>query len=178
MSSEQQQPVNPRIQARLSDDMAAWLNERSARMHSSGHNEQAKIELSLWRDALALELRRIRLALNQAMCIADVLNGHLMSPGLGYRPGLVYAELYDAFDIANDGPVPGYSSYGKKWDIDEQQLLNYLGKLSPVADHALLDAMCRWWELQSREQGLDDAKAFAHVGIRIIDQAEPEQPRA
>lgn len=146
---------NPRIQARLTDDMAGWLAGREERMQQPrNHNRQAMTELGLWRAALEAELRRIRLTPGQANCIADVCNGWLMDASLGSRPGLVYAECYDAFRIARESPGGDLSSYGAKHGPEggdpakwEQDLLDYLGRLGPVADHALRDAVARWWDL-------------------------------
>ncbi len=50
-------------------------------------------------------------------------------------------------------------------DIDEQELLAYLRRLSPVADHALADAIARW-----REQSLDaTVDGFGKVGLRVVE---------
>lgn len=164
-------PVNPRIQVRLGDDDALWLAGRAERMRTVSHNQvspnhQVILELSMWRGALTLELRRIRLTLAQASCIADVCNGWLMDAALGAGLGLVYAECYDAFKIARDVPAgldPEVSSFGAKWEIDEQVLLDYLRDLNPVADHALRDAIARWWQ-----QNLDaTVEGFAVVGLRV-----------
>ncbi|HJX88731.1 MAG TPA: hypothetical protein VJ277_14285 [Gemmatimonadales bacterium] len=152
------------VSFRPSPDLADWLGGRADRMHAASPGEQARIELGMWRDLLAMELRRIRLTLPQASCIADILGGHLMSPGLGYRPGLVYAEVADAFHIAAEGPVPGCSTYGEKWGIDEDALLAYLAELNPAADHALMDALCRWWAQDSEPT----QEGFAKVGITVI----------
>lgn len=156
-------PVNPRLQARLNDDDALWLAERSELMRTGSHNHQAILELSMWRGALAVELRRIRLTLAQASCIADVCNGWLMDATFG---SLVYAECYDAFKIARDvsaGLNPEISSFGAKWEIDEQALLDYLRDLNPVADHALRYAIVCWWQ-----QNLDaTVEGFAKVGLRV-----------
>lgn len=153
-----------RIQVRVSPEAGAWLGDRAGRMQTGSHHEQARAELAMWRDALAAELRRIRLTRAQASCLADVLNGTLIQPGIGR---LVYAEVADAFMLANDGPVPGYSSYGKKWGIDEQALLEYLLRLGPTADHALLDAFSRWWALD----GEATVEGFAEVGLMVADEA-------
>jgi hypothetical protein len=157
--------IDPRIQVRLDDGLAGWLADRTERMHIGSGNQQARVELGMWRDALAAELRRIRLTLAQASCIADVCNGWLMSPGIASRLGMVYAECYDAFRIARDTPVPDLSSYGTKWGIDEKELLDYLGTLGPAADHALQDAISRWWE-HSQDASVD---GFARVGLRVTD---------
>jgi hypothetical protein len=162
-------PVNPRIQIRLRDDDALWLAGRAERMHtavapSGSHNKQAALELSMWRGALVLELRRIRLTLAQASCVADVCNGWAMDATFG--AGLVYVECHDAFRIARDVPAglnPEISSFGAKWEIEEQVLLDYLGGLDPVADHALRDAIACWWQ-----QNLDaTVEGFGAVGLKV-----------
>lgn len=161
-------PDITRIQVRVSPEAGAWLEDRAERMHTGSHHEQARAELAMWRDALAAELRRIRLTRAQAACIADVLNSSHIQPGIGR---LVYAEVSDAFMLANDGPVPGYSSYGKKWNIDEQALLEYLLRLGPTADHALLDAFSRWWALD----GEATVEGFAEVGLTVVDETSDSE---
>lgn len=168
--------VNPRIQARLSDDMASWLAGRAERMHTGGHNQQAITELGLWRAVLEAELRRIRLTISQARCIADVCNGWLMDATIGIRPGLVYAECYDAFQIARE-TGGNISSYGAKHGPEgcdpakwEQDLLDYLGGLSPAADHALRDAIARWWELPDDDELLPEDAGDAEITQREIAQ--------
>ncbi|MEU4234888.1 hypothetical protein AB0F17_62335 [Nonomuraea sp. NPDC026600] len=149
------------IHPQLTKDTAAWLGQRASTMRTGFTDMQATIELGLWRDALAIELSRIRLTLGQARCLTDVLNGHLMAPGLGFKVGLVYADCRDAFGSAGGYP-PGY--FGTKWGIDEQALLTYLGTQSPAADHALLDAITRWWDL-----GVDaSVEGFAQVGLTVV----------
>lgn len=63
------------------------------------------------------------------------------------------------------GALGDVSSYAAKWGIDEQSLLDRLGALGPAADHALRDALSRWWE-QSREA---TAEGFAAVGLRVVE---------
>jgi hypothetical protein len=176
----------PRVQVRISGEIAGWLNGRSDRMHTGSRHQQAAVELGLWRSALKIELGRIRLTLDRANCIGDVLNGHAMSPAVSSRPGLVYAECYDAFAIARETPVPDLSSYGAKWGPEgsdpkqwEQDLLDYLGKLNSVADHALMDAIAKWWDIpetdwEGREPTEDEAREvgvrrFGYVGIEVME---------
>lgn len=166
-----------RLQVRVSDTLAAWLNDRAARMHAGSANVQARSELELWHSALGAELRRIRLTLAQASCIADVCNGWMMDAAIAGSFPLVYAECYDAFRIARDvapGLNPDISSYGAKWQAEgddagpaewEQELLGYLRNLSPAADHALRDAISCWWE-QDLEPTVE---GFAKVGLRVTD---------
>jgi hypothetical protein len=160
------------IQVRLGDGETAWLADRDERMHTGSHHLQARIELGMWQGALAEELRRIRLTLAQASCLADVLNGTLIQPGISLRPGMVYANAFDAFQIARDTPIPAQSSYGAKWGIDEQALLDYLARLGPTADHALLDAISRWW---AQDQDRTVA-GFAAVGLTVVP--DPDATKA
>jgi hypothetical protein len=180
----------PRIQARISGEIAGWLDGRAERMHTGSRHQQAAAELGLWRSALNIELGRIRLTLGQANCIADVCNGWAMGPAIGSRPGLVYAECYDAFAIAREAPVPDLSSYGAKWGPEgcdpkqwEQDLLDYLGKLNAVADHALMDAIAKWWDITGVEWDHDPTEdevremeihLFGTVGLEVTaDKARP-----
>ena len=98
----------------------------------------------------------------------DVLNGFLIQPGISVRPGMVHAEASDAFQIARDTPIPDESSYGAKWGIDERALLDYLARLGPAADHALLDAFSRWWD-QKHDATVE---GFAAVGLIVVPDAE------
>jgi hypothetical protein len=155
----------PRIQARLASHLAEWLDGRAERMHGGGRNQQAITELGLWRMALDAELRKIRLTVPQAACIADVLDGALLPVSIAGSLPLVYAECASAFDIARATPIPEGNTYGAIWNIDEQELLAYLRRLSPVADHALADAIARW-----REQNLDaTVDGFAKIGLHVVD---------
>jgi hypothetical protein len=166
--------VDPRIQVRLDDEQARWLADRTTRMLTGSHNVQARLELDMWRATLRAELRRIRFTLAQASCLADVLNGVLIQPGISIRPGMVYAEASDAFQIARDTPIPEQSSYGAKWDIDEQALLEYLARLGPAADHALLDAFSRWWA-EHRDRSVE---GFAAVGLTVVPDPETKDTTA
>jgi hypothetical protein len=181
----------PRIQARIGNEIAGWLDGRAEQMHTGSRHQQAAVELGLWRSALYTELGRIRLTLGQANCIADVLNGSAMNPVIGSRPGLVYAECYDAFAIAREAPIPDLSSYGAKWGPEgcdpakwEQDLLDYLGKLNAVADHALMDAIAKWWDMpepdwEDHEPTEDEAREleitrFGYVRLEVTaDKARP-----
>lgn len=181
--------ASPRIQARLTGEMAGWLDNRATRMFGSrNRNRQAITELGLWRSVLDLELRRVRLTLAQANCIADVLNGCGMAPAVSARPGMIYAACWEEFQIAREtgGDV---SSYGAKHGPEgcdpkqwEQDLLGYLGRLSPAADHALRDAIAAWWDFPGWDEStLDEEdsdelniRQFATYGIQIRPEGEPQ----
>ena len=162
--------ANPRLQVRLANQLATWLDGRADRMHSGGRNQQAITELGLWKMALDAELRKIMLTVPQASCIADVLNDSLLTTSIAGSLPVVYAECAGAFATARDSPIPDDHAYGTKWGFDEQELLDYLRRLSPVADHALHDAITRW-----REQNLEPTvEGFAQAGLRVVEIQAPE----
>jgi hypothetical protein len=153
--------LQPTVPARTSQ----WLEDRARRRIPRGasRDQQARDELGLWRAALEVELDRVMLTLDQAICVAAVLAGsyYQMAIATGGVPQ-VYAACADAFAIArNRGGTP----YSVQYGIDEHQLLDYLATLGPVADHALADAISRHWD-----QGLGaDGKGFATVGLQVTE---------
>lgn len=161
------------IQFRADSALDEWLARRATLMHNGGTpasgNVQARLELGLWKATLDLELRRIRLTLPQARVVAAVCNTWSLDATIGAGPGLVFAEVYDAFRIAREKDHLGISSYGAQYGIDEQALLDYLGSLGPAADAALRDAITRWWEDDGRE---DTVAGFEKVGLRVTEISE------
>ncbi len=155
-----------RVGFRLNPAVEEWLESRRARMYSPSRSIQAHTELGLWRTVLAEELKRIRLTLGEAQCLASISGGPMLQPTVGHRLGLLFAEAYDAFRLANEGAEE--SSYGAHFGIDEKKLLDWLAGLSPAADLALRDALSRWWETRID----DDAERFRAVGINVIDPKE------
>jgi hypothetical protein len=151
-----------RVQVRLDDATAAWLASRAERAATGSPHRQARAELALLDMLLAAELRGLRLTLPEARCVADVVAGSLLQTSV-MRPGRVYAECFDAFRIARDRDPAGISSYGEKHGIDEGRLLTYLGGLGPAADHALADAVSRWWAGDCD----DTPEGFAAVGLQV-----------
>ncbi|MEU9925055.1 hypothetical protein AB0H51_27870 [Streptomyces griseoluteus] len=157
-----------RISARISEQLAAWLADRSERMMTGSTDLQAKLELDMWRAALDSELNRIRLTVEQANCLADVLNSTTLDAALAGRAGIVYYNASDAFALARDTPVPETSSYGAKHGIDETALLDYLRRLGPTADHALHDAIARWWATDAQPT----AEGWRSVGLNVVEPRE------
>lgn len=161
-----------RITFRASEDLREWLGQRAERSYTGSPHVQAQNELDTWRTVLRVELRRIPLTLGEACAIADVFKGH--APTAGVVPtniGTIYAGCYEEFTMAREGgPVPEVSSYGRKWEIDEEALLSKLQKLGPAADLALEDAIGRWWQDPDSDQS---QAAFEKVGIRIIPAPAP-----
>jgi hypothetical protein len=168
--------TDTRIQVRVDDETAEWLDQRSQRMHTGSAHQQARVELGIWRMALRAELRRIRLTLAQANCQGDILNGTLITPGIAGSAPMVFYEVSDAFHLARDTAVPDLSSYGARWGMDEGALLHYLQTLGPTADHALHDAVSRWWET-SQDSTFE---GWAAVGLTLTDapRSLPARPGA
>jgi len=156
-------PVDNRLQVRLAGDTPAWLDGRSNRMHTGSRDIQARLELGMWQSALQAELRRMRFTVAELNCMADAMNGTLMQPAMALSVPLVYADLADTFAIAREHDPLGISSYGAKWEIDERALLDKVIALGPTADHALHDAISRWWEGDHEST----AKGWAEVGLRV-----------
>jgi hypothetical protein len=165
-------------------ELAEWLRGRAERMplardrrstDNSAASGQARTELALWRMTLGAELSRVRLTLAQASCVADVLNWTVLDASVSGAVGMVFAECYDAFRLAREvgpGVMSDVSSYGAKWGPEgcdaakwEKDLLDYLGTLGPAADHALRDAIVRWWELDVEPT----VEGFATTGLRVTE---------
>jgi hypothetical protein len=166
--------AEPRIQVKIPADLRDWLNRRAQLMLFAGrsfgdasYNQQARSDLLLLRDLLAAELERIPLTLWEAQAIADVAKGSLLQPYIGAGIGLAYASCEEDFRYAREeGPVPGYSSYGRKWGIDEEVLLAKLRALGPAADAALRAAIAAWWDRDETSEDTDE-QAFRSLGLRL-----------
>ena len=130
-----------KIAWRSDPDTIDWLTGRAERaLAGQTLGLRARIELSMWRQVLAEELRRQRWTLGQLGLIADALNGTMVPDAVATSVGLVAAEVIDATRSA-----PG--QYAAKWGVDEDALTVALSRLSPAGDIALADAVARWWSL-------------------------------
>jgi hypothetical protein len=168
------------IRFRPDKPLAAWLAQSSAlAMTGLSPSLQAKGDLGLLRMILDTELRRVRLTLPQANCLADIMNGTIIDSAIGAGLGLAYAECYDGFRLAREHPMISDSSYGAKWAPEgtdpvkfEQDLLEVLGGLGPAADYALRRAVAAWWAgpgMEEAETVEAQIAAFAAVGLRVTE---------
>lgn len=160
-----------RLQIRIptGSEIDTWLTDRAARMHNS-RDIQARTELQIWAGVLSEELCALHPPLAWMNCIADVLNGSIIPEVISCNIGLVYAEVCDAFRAARHADPTGgdISSYGVKWELDEQALLEWLLDLSPAADHAVFDAVSRWWETSQEPT----PAGWAAVGVFVAKVTE------
>ena len=133
-------------------DLAAWMVGRAERsMSPSGLSARTRTEIILWRTALGLELSRQRWTLDELAVIAQACNGVVMSDALGVSAGLVAVEVSDM--ISREGSADG------------DELVGRLMRLGPTADHALADAVCRWWIAG----GDHTIAGWAAVGVRVLE---------
>lgn len=153
-------------------DLHAWLEDRARRTAAElSPAQQARAELGMWRSVLAAELSRLRLHLAEASCLADVVLGEILDQGVAYSTPLLYHQASDAFTLARSnhpGIGPDMSSYGAKWEIDEDRLLAWLRRLTPAQDAALRDALSRWWATDSEAT----VAGFAKVGLAVTEEKE------
>lgn len=148
---------NSLISFRPTDATQQWLEGRARRMPTAPSLSLAAAqELGLWRAALAVELRRMPWTVAELCLIADAMNGHAMDPGLGSTVAVYLRDVFEAY--------PG--SYGSKWEADEPAVLRKASALGPVADHALADAMARFWD----DPDLDamDPATWSGLGCKVV----------
>jgi hypothetical protein len=118
---------------------------------------QARLELQLWWETLQAEVASVRLTLPQACYLADVLQGECESAEFGQ---IISTHISKA--IASDG-MSGISS---RWPVNEDSMLVWAGRLRPVTDHAVRDAIWRWWRLGAEAS----VEGFARVGLRLVPE--------
>jgi hypothetical protein len=143
-------------------DVMKWLSGRADLMGANASPHlQAAAELTLWRETLAAELGKVRMSCGEAACLADISHRATLDTNVSVSLSLLYGKAFDAFRADFDTTELS-GLYGKKHGIDEQALLNKLVRLTPTQDHALRDALARWWALDTREA---TPAGFAQVDI-------------
>jgi hypothetical protein len=147
--------------------LQAWLEDRTDRMLAGSSVLHARVELGMWRGVLASELGRICLTLDQANCLGNVAKSSNtpLDAGLAASAPLMFINTAETFQLADE--VAGQSSYGKRWGINEEELLAYLRELGPTADHALRDAISRWLEMKAEPT----AEGWAAVGLVVAESS-------
>lgn len=150
-------PELPKIQVRVDGGTVAWLADRAERMESgTSADVQARTELALWRMVLDAELRRQRWSCAELCFIADVVAGSTILPTIGH---VLFAEVGDVLRL------DGADKWNDKWGVDARSVLRRLASLSPTADHALHDAISRWWHAD----GEATPDGWRVVGLVVTD---------
>jgi hypothetical protein len=143
-------------QSRLGTYTSKWLDDRTARMlPGDSRPEAVRRELEMWQTALDLEAGTVAWTLPEACCLADIVAGSVLRPGLGLT---LRARVGNAKGVAD------------KWGIDADSFAEKVGRLGVVADHAVSDALSRWWDrVGTCPEDESTAAGFRAVGLRIID---------
>lgn len=149
-----------RITFRAGDDLQAWLEARAARaVDARGPGTRARTELDLWRAHLAAELARQRWTLGEIGLIADVHNGVIPPDAVPAGPVSALA----AGVIEETQAAPG--TWGEKWGVNEERLVQRLLALAPTASTALLDAIAAWWADNNSD---NTPQSWARHGVRVV----------
>jgi hypothetical protein len=161
-------------------ELRGWLESRAGRVTGmpglgfpgASLSRQAKAELVLWRTALELSLAEVPpMTLGQCLALARVAAGPVISAAMKAadgRPvmwGAAAVAVADArAPVGKLPPHPG-NFYSNMHGIDEDETLALLAGLTVVQDHALVDALSRWWE----RGGVETVEAFEALGLRVAD---------
>lgn len=150
-----------RVAFRAPAELEEWVRGRNERLAQPvGLSRGVQRELDLWRSALKAEQARTSWTLDELGCMADVMNGSLLTPVV--LGGVVAMELGDAFSLD-----PGV--WGSKWGIDEDELLRKVRGLSITADLATVDAIARFWDDTS--VNARDPQTWRALGFRVTETA-------
>jgi hypothetical protein len=139
------------------EDLIEWLRGRAERSMTQGSaGMRAKTEIGMWRSVLVTELQRQRWTLAELGLLADCHNGTIITDGIAINIGIVAAGVIDCFQMD-----PGM--YGQHHGLDEDEMTKKLLPIGPAADHALADAIARWWSTQAEHT----PEGWASVGIKV-----------
>lgn len=117
----------------------------------TGMSARVTTEIELWRTVLSAELAQQRWTIDDLETIAQALSSPLIPDTVSATTPRAATEVIEAAHIARVELDPG--------------LLAKMLRLGPAADHALRDAICRWWTA-----GAEHTRAgWEAVGITPID---------
>ena len=131
--------------------MNYWLLERARRSGSDlTAGTRAKIELTLWREALRTELRRTQWTLD----------------GLGYLVALWGISDMDGSmgTVLASLSADGSPALAVSYSLDHGEITRKLAELGPVQDYALREALTRW-RIEDRSH---DEAGWHLVGVRVV----------
>lgn len=136
-------------------EVEEWLVDRQQRYHAPGPAWRGVSEWRVLRDLLGAELEQQVWTLDELAVVAGALQGVLPFPGVVVN-GLA-GEVND-YLIDDLVEASGHSP-------EEAALLARLGDLGPAVEHALSDAVSRWWAT-SREHTVE---GWTTVGVRVVE---------
>ena len=160
MSDTTSEAKSIQIIFRARPDLRDWLADRAARAQKGGGTHaRARVELEMWRAAMRVEAARTVWTPAEVAALAHI-QGDAPLDG-------VTSLAARARDELRPDPILGApAGYG----IDTGQLLAKLDGLSPVADHATMDAISRWWADDDRQHTVE---GWAAVGLTVAaDKAD------
>lgn len=137
-----------------------WLRDRQERLGTVALGRQGVVEWQLLRELMAAELTQESWSLHEMAVLAAALQGCIPDIGLtpSAKPALLYEDVRDWLEDTDDA--------GRGDDEATQELLARLKVLSPIREHALVDAVSRWWH-----HGYGHTpEGWAEVGVRVAEQ--------
>jgi hypothetical protein len=175
----------PNVQFRATGGLGSWLasrQERTILAGGGGLGMQGRLELSLWRDVLTAELAALPpIPLAWADVLTEVSGGEQMSAAVASvrDDGSWWPVLWAEWAVRRQdtGGHPD-NTFAARYGIDEDALDQWLRALSPARDHAVRDALSRWWAevwpMDGARGGEEDGElqavsvaGFAIVGLRV-----------
>lgn len=145
-----------KIQFRLRDMSTVQIRfaDRHQRLAGTGESQSAfaRLELETLYQVIRLELGKLpAFTLPELRYTAMALEGPACAAGVTEPLGLTYMRVHDA-------QRRGGVRHGT------EQLQEKLAALGPAADHALRDAISRWYTDRAR----DTADGFTRYGLRVV----------
>lgn len=99
-------------------------------------------------------------SVNGALLICDVMNGTITEP---HTASLLWANVADALDIDDPRETPPLA---EKWQMDGDELVARLRKLTPFEQIAVADAAERFWNRVS--SGIDESNEERARAVGLV----------
>lgn len=133
-------------------DLTYWLLERARRASSNlTPGTRAKVELTMWREGLRMELRRTQWSLAELAYLEALWGQSDMDEAMGVVLASLSADADPALAVAHG--------------LDAVTMTSRLTQLGPVQDQALREALTR----HRVEQRGADVEGWHQVGVRAVD---------
>ena len=139
----------------------SWLADRQRRYIVTGSPvEQGVMEWNLLSELLAAELLQQRWTLDEAGRLAELHMGVIPTLAISAagRPSMLWEDLSEG--IAAEG-----EDHLSQMEVGTSGFLERIAALGPTAEHALVDALSRWWSHRHDHS----VEGWAQVGIQIVE---------